>query len=204
MPVERADYDHSVEVGKHLASLLDPDASVRSVTSGSISEHYKIMGVLSAADLRVRAGWGHKDKQGHVNPGKGRGALREYAPAELKAIEAGAEGLGIIGARALELLGPPMDIYLNDATYWRCVPKAVWDYVIGGYQVLKKWLSYREEGILGRSLTKDEAREFTSIVRRLAAIVLMTDRLNANYALARDDAFAWSQESLGEILAVAK
>ena len=24
------------------------------------------------------------------------------------------------------------------------VPAAVWEYTIGGYQVLKKWLSYRE------------------------------------------------------------
>ena len=36
------------------------------------------------------------------------------------------------------------DLYLNDASYWRNVPARVWDYTIGGYQVIKKWLSYRE------------------------------------------------------------
>jgi type ISP restriction-modification system protein len=71
------------------------------------------------------------------------------------------------------------------------VPAQVWDYRIGGYQVLKKWLSYREENVLGRSLTKDEAREVSGMVRRLAAIILMTDQLHANYASARDDSFAW-------------
>jgi hypothetical protein len=101
---------------------------------------------------------------------------------------------GIEAARALELLGPSIDVYLNDTTCWRCVPKAVWDYVIGGYQVLKKWLSYRELDILGRPLTKEEAREFTSDVRRIAAIVLMTDRLNTNYISARDSAFVWPSE----------
>jgi len=62
---------------------------------------------------------------------------------------------------------------------------------LADYQVLKKWLSYREENVLGRSLTKDEAREVSGMVRRLAAIILMTDQLDANYASAHDDSFAW-------------
>ena len=43
-------------------------------------------------------------------------------------------------------------IYLNDRAYWRNVPAAVWGYKLGGSQVLKKWLSYRERNILGRPL----------------------------------------------------
>ena len=34
--------------------------------------------------------------------------------------------------------------------YWCNVPAAVWRYKLGGYQVLKKWLSYRERNILAR------------------------------------------------------
>ncbi len=40
----------------------------------------------------------------------------------------------------------PVDIVLNDAVCWRNVLEAVWDYTFGGYQVVKKWLSYREKG----------------------------------------------------------
>jgi hypothetical protein len=80
---------------------------------------------------------------------------------------------------------------LNDIATWRAIPAQVWDYRIGGYQVLKKWLSYREETVLGRPISKDEAREVSSMVRRLAAVILMTDQLDANYASARDDAFPW-------------
>jgi hypothetical protein len=29
-------------------------------------------------------------------------------------------------------------------SYWRNVLARVWGYYIGGYQVIKKWLSYRE------------------------------------------------------------
>ena len=66
------------------------------------------------------------------------------------------------------------DVYLNDRAYWRNVPAAVWDYKLGGYQVLKKWLSYREHAVLGRPLTPDEIHHFTQTARRIAAILLLT------------------------------
>ena len=46
--------------------------------------------------------------------------------------------------------------------------------MIGGYQAVKKRLSYREEDILGRPLTKDEAREVTAMVRRLTVLILLS------------------------------
>ena len=33
----------------------------------------------------------------------------------------------------------------NDTAYWRNGPPKVWTYKLSGYQVLKKWLSYREQ-----------------------------------------------------------
>ena len=61
------------------------------------------------------------------------------------------------------------------------MPERVWDDTIGGYQVLKKWLSYREQALLGRGLTIAEAREVTDIVRRIAAILLLGPALDASY-----------------------
>ena len=66
------------------------------------------------------------------------------------------------------------DIYLNDRAYWRNVPAVVWRYKLGGYQVLKKWLSYRERNILGRPLHPEEVQHFTDTARRIAAILLVT------------------------------
>ena len=63
------------------------------------------------------------------------------------------------------------DIYLNDRAYWRNVPAAVWHYKLGGYQVLKKWLSYRDRDILGRPLSVEEVQYFTHTARRIAAIL---------------------------------
>ena len=48
-------------------------------------------------------------------------------------------------------------MYLNEAAFWSNIPSRVWEYTIGGYQVIKKWLSYREDNLLGRAITPDEA-----------------------------------------------
>ena len=66
------------------------------------------------------------------------------------------------------------DIYLNDRAYWRNVPANVWRYKLGGYQVLKKWLSYREHTILKRPLKPEEVQHFTDTARRIVAILGLT------------------------------
>ena len=79
-------------------------------------------------------------------------------------------------------LGPGThDVFLNETACWRNVPERVWDFTIGGYQVLKKWLSYREQALLGRALTPDEARLFMQTARRLAALLLLQPALDKNY-----------------------
>jgi hypothetical protein len=87
--------------------------------------------------------------------------------------------------------GSCVDVYVNERAHWCCVPSRVWGYTIGGYQVIKKWLSYRERPLLGRDLTADEARYVTEMVRRIAAICLLEPDLDANYERVKADAFPW-------------
>ncbi len=75
-----------------------------------------------------------------------------------------------------------MDVHLNGASLWSGVPLQVWEYTLGGYQVLKKWLSYRELSLLGRPLHEDEVRYFAQVVRRIAAILLLGPQLDRSYA----------------------
>jgi hypothetical protein len=42
-----------------------------------------------------------------------------------------------------------------------------WGYTLGGYQVMKKWLPYREKNLLGRGLTLDEVKEVRERARRI-------------------------------------
>lgn len=57
----------------------------------------------------------------------------------------------------------------------------MYDFTIGGYQVIKKWLSYREQRVLGRALTLTQIMEVTAMARRLAALVLLQAQLDENY-----------------------
>jgi len=103
-----------------------------------------------------------------------------------------AKAHGLSARQALALLGREThDVYLNDRAYWKNVPAGVWGYYIGGYQVVKKWLSYREKELLGRPLRPEEAREVTAMVRRLAAIVLLEPALDENYRRIKASAYAW-------------
>lgn len=84
-----------------------------------------------------------------------------------------------------------VDVWLNDAVCWSAVPLAVWSYTLGGYQVLKKWLSYRERTLLGRPLTLEEALHVTHTVRRIAALLLLSPDLDAAYRAAAADPWPW-------------
>jgi len=144
----------------------------------------------------VTAGWGHEGKGGAVMPGKGKVIERDYTAKEREALAAGAPLLHLAEQQALKLLGErTLDVYLNGLAYWKNIPSQVWQYTIGGYQVIKKWLSYRERDILGRGLTMAEARMVTEIARRVAAILLMEPELDANYAATKHAVYSWQSES---------
>jgi hypothetical protein len=84
-----------------------------------------------------------------------------------------------------------LDIWLNDRAFWANVPREVWEYTLGGYQVVKKWLSYREKALLGRDLTVEEARYVSEMIRRIAAILALGPELDENYERVKGNAFAW-------------
>jgi hypothetical protein len=151
----------------------------------------------NADDLAVTAGWGHAGKEGVTMPAKGRIVQRPYDKDELDAIADAAKARRLSTKQALAILGEDTrDVYLNDNAYWRNVPAGVWEYFIGGYQVIKKWLSYRERKLLGRALSADEAREVTGMARRLAAIELMQPALDDNYRRVAKSAYAWPTTSV--------
>lgn len=191
LPADNAALTKSADLGAKVAALLDTENPVVGVNSGAVAEHLKVMGLISANNLRVAAGWGSKDNKGRVNPGRGKTEQRAWTDAEKAAMAPGFAALGLTETQALGLLGKAVDVYLNDTTFWRAVPETVWNYHIGGYQVLKKWLSYREEGLLGRHLTKNEAQEVTGMVRRMAALVLAAPELDANYAAVKTKTYKW-------------
>ncbi len=143
--------------------VLDPCCGTQGVTCGKIRDDLKAVGLCQrvdnkqinpdAGDLELTAGWGHAGKEGVTMPGRGR-------------VEPSVGSTDCI------------DVYLNGDVCWKNIPQATWEMTIGGYQVLKKWLSYREKTILGRSLTLTEARTFAETARRLTALMALQQKEN--------------------------
>lgn len=193
---------YSAELGRQIAALLDTENSVAGVTAGAIRPELKEIAIISRegggslepakGDLALTAGWGHAGKDGAVMPGKGLAKVRDYTKSELSAFEIGAKKLGISSDEFVKLLGEQtMDIHLNDVAYWKNVPTRVWEYTIGGYQVIKKWLSYRERDLLDRDLSTDEVDEVTAMARRIAAIILLEPSLDVNYEAVKAATYNW-------------
>ena len=145
--------------GRKLVTLLDPETTVRGVTQTPLRTEIAAIAVpttvvgrnMTGDDFAVTAGWGHFGAGDAVMPGKGHIVERPYAPEESAAM---GEALPVLGDATI-------DVHLNGDAFWRNVPSAVWDYRLGGYQVLKKWLSYREHKVLSRRLSAEEVRHFT-------------------------------------------
>jgi len=177
LPKSREALLASAELGKKVAALLDTEDSVQGVTSGKVRPELVKTSVVTrltrdTLNLSLTSGWGHAGQNGVTMPGKGKIETRGYAAEELEALQ------GV----DLSLLGTAThDIFLNESACWRNVPAKVWEYTIGGYQVMKKWLSYREHALLGRALTTDEAREVTHMARRIAALLLLQPELDRSY-----------------------
>ena len=158
--------------GRELARLLDSEAPVPGVTQGTLRPEIAALAVpattddrnMTGDDFELTAGWGHYGTGDAVMPGQGRIVEREYTPDERAAL---GDAIPALGEKTL-------DVYLNDHAFWRNVPAAIWDYKLGGYQVLKKWLSYRERDVLGRALTPEEVLYFAEMTRRITGISIGT------------------------------
>jgi hypothetical protein len=188
LPTTRDALEASARLGQQVAALLDTERPVPGVTAGAMRPQ--------ESELTVTAGWGHAGQNGVVMPAKGKLVERDYAAEELDAIKTGADQLGLSLEDALAQLGRrTCDVFLNDVAYWRNVPVGVWEYVIGGYQVIKKWLSYREGPLLGRPLTSVEVREVQAMARRIAAILLLQPALDANYQAVKADTYLWPTDT---------
>ena len=161
--------------GRELAALLDPDTPVPGVTEATLRPEIAAVAVPSTTgggnmagdDFALTAGWGHFGQGEAVMPGQGRVVERPRTASETAALGEAARTLG----------DTTFDVYLNDRAYWRNVPAAVWHYKLGGYQVLKKWLSYREHKVLDRPLLPEEVQHFTDTARRIAGLLeLVTEK----------------------------
>jgi predicted helicase len=165
----------SAELGKQVAALLDTESQVAGVTKNARVELKTVAVLCSPSNLSVTADWG-RAQDGKAMPGNGKLVTKILD----------------VGAGCKLPWFEFHDVYLNESACWKDIPAPVWDYTIGGYQVIKKWLSYREFELLGRPLTPDEAREVTHMARRIAALILLQPELDKNYAAVKSAPIEWN------------
>ena len=71
-------------------------------------------------------------------------------------------------------------IYINKSQYFKPVPQAIWEFRVGGYQVLDKYLKSRK----GRTLTLDEIGHVSKIADSLAFTIDQMAAIDAAYKAA--------------------
>jgi hypothetical protein len=126
-------------------------------------------------------------------PGQGKAVERSYTEEELAAFAEGVRTLSLTEEQVIYLLGDDtFDVWLNRELCWTNIPANVWRYKLGGYQVIKKWLSYREIDVLGRPFkAQQEVGYVQEMARRIAAVLLMGPELDCNYAAVKVDTYLW-------------
>ncbi|WP_222943133.1 type ISP restriction/modification enzyme [Sphingopyxis sp. OPL5] len=195
----------SAQLGEKVAALLDAECDVAGVSSGSLKGGLAVIALPKGKDFQLAMDWGsvqiNKNGSRIVMPGDGNATIRAWTDAERDALDVLAARHGLDRPALLALIGEQaVDVHINADAKWEGVPAKVWAYALGGYQVLKKWLSYREAAVLGRPLTGEEALHFAKTARRITEILCMGPALDAAHAKARDCAVPWIDGKPGEIV----
>jgi hypothetical protein len=164
---EKKQFDKTVMLGEEVAQLLDPLADPSPVLKALLGDDAKTLGVverngggsISESELAIEYSY----------YGAATGKWDERSPKETETLHP-AWG---------DVTG---NLYLNDAIFLSHVPKEVWQYELGGYPVLKKWLGYRQADRRGGApLLLKELDDFRGIVLRIAAMLMLRPMLDRTY-----------------------
>jgi predicted helicase len=125
----------------------------------------------SADDLETLSGLGWALAQAHL--------LRELPRQKLAAYH----GKGGHTVETVLYSSEQQAVAINKTQFFRPVPQAVWDFRIGGYQVLDKYLKSRK----GRVLSLDEINHVSAIADSLAFTIEQMARIDEAYRAAFPD-----------------
>ena len=65
-------------------------------------------------------------------------------------------------------------VWINAQQYFGGVPKVVWEFHVGGYQVCEKWLKDRK----GRKLTYDDTQHYQKVVVSLSETIRLMKEID--------------------------
>ena len=76
-----------------------------------------------------------------------------------------------------------MRVYINKEQYFEKIPKEIWEYQIGGYQVLSKWLKDRK----GKILSLEDVKHYCKIVTAIKKTIDIQNNIDTLYPKAEKE-----------------
>ncbi|HET9109797.1 MAG TPA: type ISP restriction/modification enzyme, partial [Ktedonobacterales bacterium] len=168
IPAEREALEASARLGQQVADLLRPDMP------------------FHPAPEVIRLGVPTRVDAGQLTDADLRVTVRYSGVGKYEPPRETASGL--IGGR----------LWWNTDCFWNDVPPEVWAFTIGGYPVVKKWLDYRHESKLGRPLRLEEVLYVQEMIQRIASLLALGPRLDANYAAVKSNTLPLDLARLGK------
>jgi hypothetical protein len=164
IPVE-IDIGHLQAMSNLGASLVRLYVDFQNPAFGpDISKQLAVPKIADHEKLHVDASWGTKSNSG-IMPGKG---LPVSSKRETEIVV-----ISPISNEKILVDIEVFDLSINDTLVIEAIPVIAWEKIISGYQVLKKWLSYRSFAVVRRNLSADEILYFCDAARRLTLIELL-------------------------------
>jgi hypothetical protein len=68
-------------------------------------------------------------------------------------------------------------VFINSQQYFEGIPKEVWEYCIGSYQVLDKWLKDRK----GRTLSPDDVEHYLRMITAIKHTINLQHKIDEIY-----------------------
>jgi hypothetical protein len=178
LPRSREKLAESALLGYRVCRLFGPDEKA---LAPALEPELRLLGVPARTGREARMLRGNALQIDEHWLADSRIAVRDYSGEELLAVGDFARSNGLTADHALELLGEQTcDVYLNDKAFWRNVPMNVWNFTSAGATPLRAWIAARTISGLGRPLSRDEAGYFASVIRRIAALLLLEPALRQN------------------------
>lgn len=175
VPRQQQVFREAARLGARVRRLLDPMADVTRILDDLLGSNRRTLGVPETRNNGVIRNSDLAVTISYFGAAKGGREVRAQRETEA-AHTAWGETTG--------------DLYLNDSTYLANVPERVWNYELGGYPVIKKWLGYRDQKRRpGRPLSHEELDHLRSIIHRIAALLLLHQQLDDAYDAATAESF---------------
>ena len=86
-------------------------------------------------------------------------------------------GIGLNEVEKREYIKKEKKLYINDKQHFTGIDSEIWEYYIGGYQILDKWIKDR----IGKNLSREEVEHYLKVITSLRRTVELQKKIDGLY-----------------------